>query len=116
MPPAEACKKMGFNPTITLIVVGKRHHVRFFPRSDNEGDRSGNCPAGTVVDSDVVNPVEFDFYLQSHGGSLGTNRPTHYNVLLDENKFTYVVAFLSDPSRRLFSMLTIHPGLTTCSH
>jgi eukaryotic translation initiation factor 2C len=87
---------MGFNPTITLIIVGKRHHVRFFPRSENEGDRSGNCPAGTVVDSDVVNPVEFDFYLQSHGGLLGTSRPAHYNVLLDENKFTYVVAFLSD--------------------
>jgi eukaryotic translation initiation factor 2C len=84
----KACKKMGFNPTITLIIVGKRHHVRFFPRSENEGDRSGNCPAGTVVDSDVVNPVEFDFYLQSHGGLLGTSRPAHYNVLLDENKFT----------------------------
>ncbi|KAH9006800.1 argonaute-like protein [Lactarius hatsudake] len=83
-----ACKKLGFNPTITLIIVGKRHHVRFFPRSDNEGDRSGNCPAGTVVDSDVVNPVEFDFYLQSHGGLLGTSRPAHYNVLLDENRFT----------------------------
>ncbi|KAH9045386.1 argonaute-like protein [Lactarius pseudohatsudake] len=83
-----ACKKLGFNPTITLIIVGKRHHVRFFPRSENEGDRSGNCPAGTVVDSDVVNPVEFDFYLQSHGGLLGTSRPAHYNVLLDENKFT----------------------------
>ncbi|KAI9448014.1 argonaute-like protein [Lactarius indigo] len=83
-----ACKKLGFNPTITLIIVGKRHHVRFFPRSENEGDRSGNCPAGTVVDSDVVNPVEFDFYLQSHGGLLGTSRPAHYNVLIDENRFT----------------------------
>jgi Piwi domain len=88
-----ACAKLGFKPTITLIIVGKRHHVRFFPKTENEGDRSGNCPAGTVVDSDVVNPVEFDFYLQSHGGLLGTSRPAHYNVLIDENKFTYV-AFL----------------------
>ncbi|KAI9467034.1 argonaute-like protein [Lactarius psammicola] len=83
-----ACKKLGFNPTITLIVVGRRHHVRFFPRFKNEGDRSGNCLAGTVVDSDVVNPVEFDFYLQSQGGPGGTSRPAHYNVLMDENKFT----------------------------
>ena len=82
--------KLGFKPTITLIVVNKRHHVRFFPRIEDEGDRSGNCVAGTVVDSDVVNPVEFDFYLLSHGGTLGTSRPTHYNVLIDENKFTYV--------------------------
>ncbi|KAI0278886.1 argonaute-like protein [Russula aff. rugulosa BPL654] len=83
-----ACKKLGIKPTITLIIVGKRHHVRLFPCKENEADRSGNCVAGTVVDSDVVNPVEFDFYLLSHGGILGTSRPAHYNVLLDENKFT----------------------------
>ena len=84
----DACKKLGIKATITLIVVGKRHHVRLFPTKENEADRSGNCVAGTVVDSDVVNPVEFDFYLLSHGGILGTSRPAHYNVLLDENKFT----------------------------
>ena len=87
----DACKKLGIKPTITLIIVGKRHHVRLFPCKENEADRSGNCVAGTVVDSDVVNPVEFDFYLLSHGGILGTSRPAHYNVLLDENKFTYVL-------------------------
>ena len=86
-----ACAKLKIKPTITLIIVGKRHHVRLFPYRDNEGDRSGNCVAGTVVDSDVVNPVEFDFYLLSHGGILGTSRPAHYNVLIDENKFTYVL-------------------------
>ncbi|KAH9965908.1 argonaute-like protein [Russula dissimulans] len=84
----DACVKLGIKPTITLIIVGKRHHVRFFPSAPSEGDRSGNCFAGTVVDSDVVNPVEFDFYLLSHGGILGTSRPAHYNVLVDENKFT----------------------------
>ncbi|KAF8266850.1 Piwi domain-containing protein [Lactarius quietus] len=83
-----ACKKLGFNPNITLIVVTKHHHVRFFPCYEDEGDRSGNCPAGTVVDSDIVHPVQFDFYLQSHTGILGTSTPTHYNVLLDENRFT----------------------------
>jgi len=84
----DACTKLGFKPTITLIIVGKRHHVRFFPSAQNESDRSGNCVAGTVVDSDVVNPVEFDFYLLSHGGILGTSRPAHYNILVDENRFT----------------------------
>jgi eukaryotic translation initiation factor 2C len=80
----EACKEVGISPKITIIVVGKRHHVRFFP-SANVADRSGNCPAGTVVDRDVVHPTEFDFYLQSHGGLLGTSRPAHYSVLHDEN-------------------------------
>ena len=105
----DACKKLGIKATITLIIVGKRHHVRLFPCKENEADRSGNCVAGTVVDSDVVNPVEFDFYLLSHGGILGTSRPAHYNVLLDENKFTYV--FLSGVALKFFSILTWAPGL-----
>ncbi|CAE6485724.1 unnamed protein product [Rhizoctonia solani] len=82
-----ACKRHKINPTITVVVVGKRHHVRFFPTHGAE-DRSGNCPAGTVVDDVVGHPTEFDFYLQSHGGLLGTSRSSHYNVLFDQNNFT----------------------------
>ena len=85
-----ACADLKISPKITVIVVGKRHHVRFFPRNDADADKSGNCPAGTVVDREVANPAEFDFYLQSHGGLLGTSRPAHYNILCDENNFTYV--------------------------
>ncbi|KAI9063284.1 argonaute-like protein [Trametes sanguinea] len=67
-----ACAATGVQAKITIIVVGKRHHVRFFP-SRADADRSGNCPAGTVVDSDIVHPTEFDFYL---------------HILYDENNFT----------------------------
>ncbi|KIP10717.1 hypothetical protein PHLGIDRAFT_125407 [Phlebiopsis gigantea 11061_1 CR5-6] len=89
----KACVAMGIpKVAITVIVVGKRHHVRFFPvnpQNLNEADRkSGNCKAGTVVDRDIVHPVELDFYLQSHAGLLGTSRPAHYNVLYDDNNFT----------------------------
>jgi eukaryotic translation initiation factor 2C len=83
-----ACQELGISPTITIVVVGKRHHVRFFPTTQNQADRSGNCPAGTVIDREVVHPTEFDFYLQSHGGLLGTSRPAHYSVLYDENNFS----------------------------
>jgi len=48
--------------------------------SDKQGDNSGNCLAGTVVDTVVAHPTEFDFYLQSHGGLLGTSRSAHYSV------------------------------------
>ncbi|KAJ8481770.1 hypothetical protein ONZ51_g5795 [Trametes cubensis] len=82
-----ACAATGVQAKITIIVVGKRHHVRFFP-GQSDADRSGNCPAGTVVDKDIVHPTEFDFYLQSHSGLLGTSRPAHYSVLYDENGFT----------------------------
>lgn len=83
----DACKRHDIDPTITIVVVSKGHHVRFFPTHGME-DRGGNCPAGTVVDDVVGHPNEFDFYLQSHSGSAGTSRPTHYNVLYDENNFT----------------------------
>jgi len=46
----------------------------------NAGDRSGNCPAGTILDNGTTNPVEFDWLLQSHGGLLGTSRPALYEV------------------------------------
>ncbi|GBB99129.1 hypothetical protein RclHR1_03420012 [Rhizophagus clarus] len=76
-----------YRPTITFVVVQKRHHTRFFPIDRRETDRSGNCLPGTVVDSDITHPFEFDFYLQSHAGLLGTSRPAHYHVLYDENGF-----------------------------
>ena len=53
-----------------------------------DSDRTGNCLPGTVVESEITHPFEFDFYLQSHAGLQGTSRPTHYHVLYDENRFT----------------------------
>lgn len=42
----------GYKPTVTYVVAGKRHHIRFFPEPGNS-DRSGNCHAGTVIDTKV---------------------------------------------------------------
>ncbi|KAF7332070.1 Argonaute-like protein [Mycena kentingensis (nom. inval.)] len=84
----KACAALNVNPKITILVVGKRHHVRFFPQTERDADRSGNCRAGTVVDREISHPTEFDFYLQAHGGLLGTSRPAHYSVLYDENNFS----------------------------
>lgn len=78
-------------PPVTFVVVQKRHHTRLFPfehgRRD-QTDRSGNIMPGTVVDTSICHPREFDFYLNSHAGIQGTSRPTHYHVLYDENNFT----------------------------
>ncbi|XP_019150469.1 PREDICTED: protein argonaute 5 isoform X2 [Ipomoea nil] len=78
-------------PPVTFVVVQKRHHTRLFPV--NHGDRrmtdkSGNILPGTVVDTKICHPTEFDFYLCSHAGIQGTSRPAHYHVLFDENRFT----------------------------
>ncbi|TXG74261.1 hypothetical protein EZV62_002840 [Acer yangbiense] len=90
----KACSKFqpGFAPPIAVIVVQKRHNTRLFPADyqnpDMIDDNSGNILPGTVVDTVICHPKEFDFYLNSHAGRKGTNRPTHYHVLLDENNFT----------------------------
>ncbi|CAI2172161.1 19284_t:CDS:10 [Funneliformis geosporum] len=86
----EACKEIekSYNPPITFVVVGKRHHTRFYPQQDRDADSKGNCVAGTVVDSRITHPYLFDFFLQSHTSLHGTSRPAHYHVLFDENKFT----------------------------
>lgn len=82
-----ACHKIdkSFNPKITYIIVTKRHHARFFPRNQRDAEKSGNIPAGTVVDTDVVSSQYYDFYLNSHSGIQGTSRPSKYTVLVDEN-------------------------------
>lgn len=77
-----------YSPSITLIVAQKRHQTRFFPENARDGSSTGNVSPGTVVDTIVVHPFEFDFYLCSHYGSLGTSKPTHYHVLWDEHRFT----------------------------
>ncbi|XP_027910145.1 protein argonaute 5 [Vigna unguiculata] len=88
-----ACNSLeaDYLPPVTFVVVQKRHHTRLFPM-DHGGrdstDRSGNIMPGTVVDTTICHPREFDFYLNSHAGIQGTSRPTHYHVLFDENKFT----------------------------
>ncbi|KAL1820630.1 hypothetical protein ACET3Z_015499 [Daucus carota] len=89
----KACAALepNYQPPVTFVVVQKRHHTRLFAnnhRDRNQVDRSGNILPGTVVDSKICHPTEFDFYLCSHAGIQGTSRPAHYHVLWDENKFS----------------------------
>ncbi|GFQ05616.1 protein argonaute 2 [Phtheirospermum japonicum] len=78
----------GYNPKITVVVAQKRHLTRIFVEDEKDGGINGNVPPGTVVDTDIVHPRDFDFYLFSHYGGLGTSKPTHYYVLWDENGFS----------------------------
>ncbi|KAJ7090241.1 argonaute-like protein [Mycena belliarum] len=72
-------------PTVTFIVVVKRHHAIFIPNDAKIDDgKTGNCRAGLVVDA-LRSPFARDFYLQSHGAIKGTSRSGHYSILLDEN-------------------------------
>ncbi|PVI04669.1 Piwi-domain-containing protein [Periconia macrospinosa] len=74
------------NLNITAVVVGKRHHTRFYmenPKDAAKFDRD-NTPAGTFVDRLVTSPYYQDFFLQSHIGIKGTAKPAHYFVVENE--------------------------------
>lgn len=82
----EAFKKVypakGPKPKIAIIIVGKRHHTRFYPINDTDADNGGNTKNGTVVDRGITK--HWEFFLQAHTGLQGTVRPAHYVVVRDE--------------------------------
>ncbi|KAL0904600.1 hypothetical protein M5K25_026728 [Dendrobium thyrsiflorum] len=69
-------------PRFTVIMAQKNHHTKLF-----QADSAENVPPGTVVDTRIVHPRNYDFYMCSQAGMIGTSRPTHYHVLLDEIGF-----------------------------
>ncbi|KAF2706269.1 Piwi-domain-containing protein [Pleomassaria siparia CBS 279.74] len=76
------------HPKISIVVVGKRHHTRFYPTKNEDSDgRTGNPKPGTVVDRGVTGEKLFDFFLLAHQGLQGTSKPAHYVVIKDDNKF-----------------------------
>uniref|UniRef100_A0A0D3GPF6 Piwi domain-containing protein n=1 Tax=Oryza barthii TaxID=65489 RepID=A0A0D3GPF6_9ORYZ len=82
-------------PKFTVIIAQKNHHTKLF--QENAPD---NVPPGTVVDSGIVHPRQYDFYMCAHAGPIGTSRPTHYHVLLDE------IGFLPDEVQKLVLALS----------
>ena len=75
------CKEI---PLFTVVIAGKRHHIRFFPE---KGDRNSNPLPGTLVETGCTHPFEFDFYLCSHVAIKGTARPIHYHCILNDGKW-----------------------------
>ncbi|KAL8246612.1 hypothetical protein R6Q59_007828 [Mikania micrantha] len=80
-----ACKFLDnlWEPKFMLIIAQKTHHTKFF---QNNSDY--NVPPGTIVDNEVCHPKYNDFYLCAQNGPIGTTRPTHYHVLLDQIGFS----------------------------
>lgn len=81
-------------PKVAIIIVGKRHHTRFYPTRKEDADYnpqrdkgSWNPQPGTVVDRGIANKVLREFWLQAHQGLQGTARPAHYVVIKDELSF-----------------------------
>ena len=100
-------------PAFTVVIAGKRHHIRFFPE---KGDRNGNPLPGTLVETGCTHPFEFDFYLCSHVAIKGTARPIHYQCILNEGgwKSTELQQFLFEHSYqyvRSTTPVSLHPAV-----
>ncbi|KAK3624961.1 hypothetical protein LTR56_020692 [Elasticomyces elasticus] len=78
-PPAEVRQGV---PRLSIIIVGKRHHMRFYPTREDDADKT--CKNGLVVDRGVTNFCNWDFFLQAHSALHGTARPAHYYVVYDK--------------------------------
>jgi eukaryotic translation initiation factor 2C len=75
------------HPKISIVVVGKRHHTRFYPTKEEDTDgKTGNPQPGTIVDRGVTGEKLFDFFLLAHQGLQGTSKPAHYVVIKDDIK------------------------------
>ncbi|XP_039018892.1 protein argonaute 4-like [Hibiscus syriacus] len=66
-----------------VIVTQKNHHTKFFQQGSPD-----NVPPGTIIDNKICHPKNNDFYLCAHAGMIGTTKPTHYHVLLDQIGFS----------------------------
>jgi eukaryotic translation initiation factor 2C len=96
----------GVDCKITYIGVQKQHHVRIVPAQGchDAKDEFGNVRPGVVIDSQVTEPSDFDFFLQSHSGlkGAGMTRTPRYVVLHDDHKllptqvqsFTYQLCYM----------------------
>lgn len=76
-------------PKITIVIVGKRHHTRFYPTDENDADKKHgfNPFPGTVVDRGITMQKGFDFYLQAHAalkGTVSAKVPQSVNLRLHE--------------------------------
>lgn len=83
-----ACAEAGgaiYKPSITFIVVQKRHHTRFFPGRSKPMGRNNNVFPGTIVDTDITAKNETQFFLVSHASIQGVAKPTKYCLLHDDS-------------------------------
>lgn len=104
-------------PTFTVVIAAKRHHIRFFPTQGGQADKNGNPLPGTLVETGCTHPYEFDWYLNSHVALKGTSRPVHYHVLAnDKNAFNpeelqQVIFEHSFQYARATTPVSLHPAV-----
>jgi len=74
------------SPKITVIIVQKRHNVRFY--NSDESMKHHNIPPGVIIKKDLVHPGSVaNFWINSHFGTIGTSHPARYFILRDDANY-----------------------------
>ena len=60
----DAFKALGISPRLVFMVVQKRTTSRFYSRGENP-------PPGMMLDTGLVDPVKYDFYMVAHTARKG---------------------------------------------
>ena len=77
-------------PIYNYIVVNKKTELKFFQvKKENHHTQINNPQNGTVIDTDVVHPDFYEFYLQPQYVNSGTATPVHYHCLFDSTKMPF---------------------------
>jgi hypothetical protein len=76
----QECYKQGYKAKFVFIVVNKKTDSKFFEFSNNSVN---NPKEGTVIDTQVVTPGVYEFYLQPQFVNSGTATPSHFHVIHD---------------------------------
>ncbi|KAI5481080.1 argonaute family member [Pseudohyphozyma bogoriensis] len=80
-----------WRPRVTFISASDTH-VRFFGSSQNRSSVGPlkNIPAGTVVDTSIMDSELTDWYSASHSVEAGLTKPTRYVLVADEYPMSQV--------------------------
>lgn len=68
---------------LTLCCVNKKSDMKFF---GVDGNILYNTKPGTCIDTEIVSPDYYEFYLQPQFINQGTATPVHFHVIYDEIK------------------------------
>ena len=72
-----------YKPKLSIFSVNKKTELKFFERHN---DVYKNLPSGTVIDSQVISPELFEFYLQCPEVDRGTGSPVHFLCIYNNNE------------------------------
>ena len=73
-----------YKPKLTMFTVNKKTDLKFFEKTN--GDQYKNIPMGTVIDTDVISPEVFEFYLQCPDVDRGCASPVHFLCVYNNNE------------------------------